>query len=537
MKPQSGNQVDVLIVGAGFGGIGQAYALRNHGLSIRVIDSLHDVGGTWLTNVYPGATSDTESFVYRFSWDKDDLQTYPWSRRYLKQPEILEYLRHFVENHDLRKYMQFNTEMLFAAWNEDSGLWEVRVNNGETYWARYFIPAMGQLSKVNLPSIPGITNFHGLITHSSHWDKDIDLTNKRVGVIGCGASGVQIITAIAPQVASLTAFIRHPQFTVRSNDKPVNHQHRDWVNENYDRIWEQIKNSITSFGFYESNRPFMSVGPERRQQLLEDLWNNGNGIKFMFEHFCDIATDKKANMEVCDFLRRKIQEIVRDPEKARVLTPTELFARRPVSNDGYYETYNRDNVTIVDLKQTPIVEITTEGIRTGDGVAHCLDVIVFATGFDAVDGNLTRVDISSGGRTLSDVWAAGPRTYLGSFSAGFPNMFIVNGPMSPFGNVIPAIEASVEIITNVIERAELVRAQDGMRGVVETTREAENDWVETCKKSLEGTLFNDVKGSWFTGGNIPGKVVGSRAYFAGMKSFRDVAMDATGNTWKGFKPL
>ncbi|EEU35731.1 uncharacterized protein NECHADRAFT_82172 [Fusarium vanettenii 77-13-4] len=537
MSLQNANKVDALIVGAGFSGVGQAYALRNLGLSIKLVDSLHDVGGTWLTNTYPGALSDTESFVYRFSWDKEDLQTYPWNRRYLKQTEILQYLRHFVEKHHLRQYMQFNTEMLSAAWNEENNFWEIKLSTGENYQARYFIAALGQLSRVNLPRIPGISSFSGQITHSSHWPEGADITNKRVGVIGCGASGAQIITNVAPVAASLTAFIRHPQYTVRGNDRAVTKQYREWVNEHYDQIWEQVRNSQIAFGYVESNRPFFSVSPEQREEVLEDLWNNGNGMRFMFEHFCDITTNNKANGAVCDFLRRKIQQIVKDPEKARKLIPNEPFARRPVANDGYYETYNRENVAIVDLKETPIAEVVPEGIRTEDGTVHALDVIVFATGFDAVDGNLNRVDISSRGKKLRDIWAHGPRTYLGSFSAGFPNMFMVNGPLSPFGNVVPAIEATIELITNVIERAELARTEHGAGGVVEATPQAEDEWVDKCNKAAEGSLFNDFKDSWFSGGNVPGKAIGVRAYFGGMKSFRAFGIDATKNTWKGFKPL
>lgn len=387
-------QFDVLIVGAGFGGICQAYSLRNMGLSIKLIDSLPDVGGTWLTNIYPGALSDTESFVYRFFWDQEDHKSHPWNRRYLRQPEILAYLNRIVAKHDLRKYMQFNTEMLSARWDQATSTWEIKTNTNEMFRVRYFIPALGVLSKVYLPDIPGVSTFKGSFTHSSSWPKDLDVRNKRIGVIGCGASGVQIITNTAPVVQSLTAFIRHPQFTVPNNDRQLSPTHMKWLDENYDRIREQVNSSFSGFGFVESNRPFFSLPPERRQELLEDQWNNGNGMHFLMESFNDVVTNEKANEEVCDFLRNKIRHIVKDPEKARKLIPDELFARRPVSNDGYYETFNRKNVSIVDLKEHPIKAITPEGILTADGMVHELDVVVFATGFDAVEGNIMRVNIT-----------------------------------------------------------------------------------------------------------------------------------------------
>lgn len=531
-------QLDVLIVGAGFSGICQAYSLRNLGLSIRVIDSLPDIGGTWLTNIYPGALSDTESFVYRFFWDREDQEDHPWNRRYLRQSEILAYLRRLVAKHDLRKYMQFNTEMLSATWDQGTGTWAIMVNTGETFRARYFIPALGVLSKVYLPDIPGVSSFKGCLTHSSNWPKDLEVKNKHIGVIGCGASGVQIITNTAPVVKSLTAFIRHPQFTVPNNDRRLSPAHLSWLNENYDQIWDQVRNSFSGFGFVESNRPFFSVPPERREELLEDQWNNGNGMHFLLESFNDIVTNQKVNEEVCDFLRNKIRHIVKDPEKAQKLIPDELFARRPVSNDGYYETFNRENVSIVDLKAHPIKEITPDGIRTGDGTIHELDVIIFATGFDAIEGNLMRVNITGhDGTVLKDAWANGPKTYLGNFVSGFPNMLLVNGPQSPFGNVPQAIQSSVDLNTCVIQRAEAARRDFDSRGIVDATRASQDGWDRLCRELAEGSIFSKAKYSWLNGGNIPGKQNSVRAYLGGIGSHRAVWNKAVNETWEGFGPL
>ncbi|EFY97811.1 flavin-binding monooxygenase [Metarhizium robertsii] len=531
-------QFDVLIVGAGFGGICQAYSLRNMGLSIKLIDSLPDVGGTWLTNIYPGALSDTESFVYRFFWDQEDHKSHPWNRRYLRQPEILAYLNRIVAKHDLRKYMQFNTEMLSARWDQTTSTWEIKTNTNEMFRVRYFIPALGVLSKVYLPDIPGVSTFKGCFTHSSSWPKDLDVRNKRIGVIGCGASGVQIITNTAPVVQSLTAFIRHPQFTVPNNDRQLSPTHMKWLDENYDRIREQVNSSFSGFGFVESNRPFFSLPPERRQELLEDQWNHGNGMHFLMESFNDVVTNEKANEEVCDFLRNKIRHIVKDPEKARKLIPDELFARRPVSNDGYYETFNRKNVSIVDLKEHPIKAITPDGILTADGMVHELDVVVFATGFDAVEGNIMRVNITGrDAMVLNDAWATGPKAYLGTFVPGFPNMFIVNGPQSAFGNVPQTIQASVDLNTSAIQRAEAARRDSGSKGIVEATPAAQDAWNRLCLHHAEGSLFSKSKYSWFNGGNIPGKPNSVRAYLNGLGSFRAVWNRAVNETWEGFSPL
>lgn len=386
----------------------------------------------------------------------------------------------------------------------------------------------GDFAQGEFPCHSGHRVLQGRITHTSHWPADLDVTNKHIGV--------QVITNIAPHVSS--AFIRHPQYTLPSNDRPITPAYRTWANEHYDQIWAQVKTSFASFGYVESKRSFFSVDPGRREQLLEYLWNNGNGMRFMVEHFCDITTNADANDAVCDFIRRKIYQIVKDPEKPRKLIPNERFARRPISNDGYYETFNRENVSIVDLKETPIEEITPDGIRTADGTCHVLDVLILATGFDAVESNLLRANIvGRNGMSLKDTWAKGPESYFGRFAAGFPNMFMVNGPKGVFGNVIPAIEASVEFIPNSIQRAESAREEHGSRGIVEATFEAESEWGEKCKRAATGSLFSEVKGSWLSGGNVPGKPGGVRTYLGGLGDYRAMGMSAMKDEWEGFELL
>jgi cyclohexanone monooxygenase len=529
-------QLDALIIGAGFGGIYQLYTLRKMGLNVRVIDAASDVGGTWYWNRYPGAMSDTESYVYRFSWDEEDLRTYPWTNHYVKQTDVLAYLEHVVERHELRKDMQFETEMVSATWNE-SGHWEVRANTGQVFHARYLITALGLLSKPNYPAIPGLDTFKGELCHTAAWDTKIKLADKRVGVIGCGSTGVQVITEISKYVKELVSFQRHPQYSVPSGDGPVSEEYRKSVNEQYPQIVAQVKGSITGFGFSESKIPFHCVPEQDRDAVFEEQWQKGNGFRFMFGGFSDVATNKDANEAACEFIRRKIGQIVKDPEKAEKLKPYDYYARRPLCDGGYYEQFNRPHVRIVDLKETPISSITGTGIQTSDGKVHELDVIIMATGFDAIDGNYNRVRIQGvGGVTLRDHWADGPTSYLGVSVPRFPNLFMITGPQGPFSNIPPAIESHVEFITKSIQNLEDHRVRHKSLAIMEALPEAESSWNTICEREVEGSLFKETA-SWIFGANVPGKKLALRFYFGGLGKFRGELESVVLNDWRGYKPL
>jgi cyclohexanone monooxygenase len=404
--------LDAVVVGAGFAGIYQIKKLIDIGLTNSlVIDQAGDVGGTWYWNLYPGAMSDTESYVYRFSWDKEDLLEYPFKEHYVKQPEVLAYLEHVVERHGLRKYMQFDTELLSAEWDEESQRWDLTLTGGKKVTARYLITGLGLLSKQNYPDIPGIDSFQGDIHHSAKWPRDYSLHGKRAGIIGCGSTGVQIITDIGSKVESLVCFQRHPQYSVPSGDQPVTPEYRSWIDENWDDIFKGLRNSFTGFGFKESELSYHSASPEDRERIFEENWQKGNGFRFMFGTFCDISIDAEANEGACEFIRKKIREIVKDPEKARKLQPHDVYARRPLCDGNaqngqkYFEQFNRPNVDIVDLKETPITRIEPAGVRTSDGVLHELELLILATGFDAVEGNYNRIAIKGrGGVSLKDAW-------------------------------------------------------------------------------------------------------------------------------------
>ncbi|MDV6284500.1 NAD(P)/FAD-dependent oxidoreductase [Rhodococcus jostii] len=510
------HELDALVVGAGFGGIYMLYKLRNElGLDAVAIDKAGGVGGTWYWNKYPGALSDSEGFVYQYSFDRDLYEQTPWKTKFVTQPEILEYLNGVVDRYSLREHIQLETGMTDAEFDEPSGTWTVRTDRGVTYRCRFLVTGLGLLSATNMPSFPGIETFEGRLVHTGAWPEDLDLTGKRVGVIGNGSTGNQVITASAPIAAHLTSFQRTPQYSVPAGNRELTPEQIQHHRDNFDAIWEQVHNSSTAMGFVESTVETFSLDEAEREAVYEKAWNEGGGFRFMFETFGDIATDEDANEEAAKFIRRKIAEVVKDPETARKLTPTDLYARRPLCDSGYYETFNRPNVTLVNVKENPIAKVTEKGIVTEDGTLHELDVLVCATGFDAVDGNYVRVDIRGrGGETLKEHWSEGPTSYLGMTTAGFPNMFMILGPNGPFTNLPPSIETQVEWIGDAVRH---VSATDA--GWIDVKPDTEAEWTQTCTDIANQTLFSKAAG-WIFGANIPGKKRTVLFYLGGLKEYR-----------------
>lgn len=508
---------DAIVIGAGFGGIYMLHKLRNElGLKTRAFEKGGGTGGTWYFNRYPGAKSDTEGFVYRYSFDKDLLQEWDWTSRYLEQPDIEKYLNHVVDRFDLRRDIQLNTEVIGAMFDEQRKLWQVRTSTGETFTSRYLITALGLLAKTNIPDIPGRDSFGGILVHTNAWPHDLDITGKRVGVIGTGSTGTQFIVAAAKQAGHLTVFQRSPQYSVPSGNGPVDPAEVAETKRNFDTIWEQVRNSVVAFGFQESGVEAASVSEDERRRVFQENWDKGNGFRFMFGTFCDIATNPDANEAAAAFIRSKIVEIVNDQETARKLIPTGLYAKRPLCNEGYYETFNRNNVTLVSIKENPIEAITPAGVRTADGVDHKLDVVVFATGFDGVDGNYRSMDLRGrGGQHINEHWGDGPTSYLGLSTHGFPNMFMILGPNGPFTNLPPSIETQADWISDLIGHAERSGAL-----AVEPTRQAEGGWTKTCQEIANTTLFPKVD-SWIFGANIPGKKNTVMFYMGGIGSYRN----------------
>ena len=473
------------------------------------------------------------------------------------QPQVLAYLQHVARRHDLYKDIMFETALTGAQWNESSSRWTIQTSTGTNFTARYLITSLGLLSRQNFPDIAGIDSFEGEKYHTGAWPVGVDLKEKRVGIIGNGSTGVQVITAIAKDVKRLVSFQRNPQYSVPSGQGPVSKEYRDHINENYQQIWKDVKdNSAFGFGLKEASRSTFSVSPEEREEIFEAAWKKGGGFRFMFETFGDISVDEAANDEASNFIKNKIKQTVRDPEKARKLMPTQLYARRPLCDAGYYEQFNRENVDVVSLHDTPIERITPKGIKTSDGVEHELDVLIFATGFDAVDGNYTRLAIQGiGGRTLKDHWNHGPTSYLGISVADCPNMFMILGPNGPFCNIPPAIETHVEVISDLIAHAE----QGGQREkalpstssrhdsfvngggndsstqkpVIRATAEAEERWTKVCDEVSASSLFRRTD-SWIFGANIKGKANVVMFYFAGLGAYRKELREIAADGWKGF---
>ncbi|MDM5339084.1 NAD(P)/FAD-dependent oxidoreductase [Fictibacillus enclensis] len=509
---------DAVVIGAGFGGLYSVHKLRNElGLSVQAYDKGSDVGGTWYWNRYPGAMSDTESYLYRFSFDKELLKEWSWKESYLMQPEILEYFNHVADRYDLRRSYQFDTKITATRFDEGTNLWHVTTDKGETVTARYLITGLGLLSATNVPNFKGRDTFKGEQYHTAAWPKEgIDLKGKRVGVIGTGSTGVQVIIHTAPEVEHLTVFQRTAQYSVPAGKRPQSEEELNEIKANFGAIWEQAKNSAVAYGIEESTRPLASASKEEQERIFEEAWNKGNGFRFMFETFGDITTDYEANEAAANFIRNKIKSIVKDPETARKLCPTGLYAKRPLCDIGYYETFNRDNVSLVDVKANPIVEITPKGIRTTDG-EYELDVIIYATGFDAVDGNYTKIDMRGrGGVRMREKWADGPTGYLGMTNTDFPNLFMILGPNGPFTNLPPSIETQVEWIADTIKH--LV---DNNLTTIEPTIEAEEEWVETCRNIANQTLFAK-EDSWIFGANIPGKKQSVMFYMGGLGNYRKI---------------
>lgn len=459
--------------------------------------------------------SDTESFCYCYSWDKELLQEWPITTRYLTQPQILEYLEHVADRYKLRPDIQLNTGMKAARFNESSNLWEVEMDNGEEYTAKFLVTALGILSATNIPEIKGLKTFQGTWYHTGDWPEDVVLDGKRVGVIGTASTGTQVITTIAPQVKRLTVFQRSPQYCVPIGNGPVSEEYVADIKQNYDEIWDGIWNSVIAFGFPESTVPTMSVSAEKRKAIFQKAWAKGGGFRFMFETFSDITTDEQANFEAQEFIRGKIAEIVKDPDTAQKLTPQTLWAQHPLCDSGYYATYNRDNVELIDIKANPIAEITPKGVKTSDGVEYELDVLIFATGFDSVDGNLRKIDIyGRNGHSLTDHWKDGPDSYMGTMISQFPNLLTATGPRGPFANFPPVIDTEVEWISDMIEHVNT----NGLT-TVEPTAEAEEGWTRTCLELSEGSVFTKG-GSWINGVNVSGKPETVYFYMGGVKAYR-----------------
>tara|TARA_R110002096_G_scaffold53317_2_gene138604 strand:- start:2000 stop:3697 length:1698 start_codon:yes stop_codon:yes gene_type:complete len=527
----AGFDFDAVIIGAGFAGMYMLYRLRQLGLSARVYERGDGVGGTWYWNRYPGARCDTESMTYSYSFSTELEQEWQWTERYAPQTEILAYANHVADRFDLRRDIQFETQVRSAAFDETRRCWIITTEHGEAVSARFCISAVGCLSAATLPEFPGLENFEGEWYHTGKWPHQrISFAGKRVGIIGTGSSGVQSTIAIAPEAAHLHVFQRTPNYSIPAWNGPLAEQDVTRLKANY-RAWrEAARYSQIGIPFESNGKSAKAVPADEREREYESAWADG-GFNFVMA-YPDILTDIDSNRTAAEFVERKIREVVKDPVVADRLTPKDhpLGTKRLCIDTGYYETFNRKNVTLVDIREAPIEAITAEGVRTRD--AHYdLDVIVFATGFDAITGPLLKIDIRGrGGEQLASKWAEGPRTYLGLATAGFPNFFMITGPGSPcvLSNMLTSIEQHVDWIADCIEKM-----QERHLDTIEPHMNAENAWVQTVHDVAHTTLYPLAK-SWYTGTNIPGKVHMFTPYAGGVGTYREICDNITENDYEGF---
>ncbi len=498
---------DMVIVGAGFAGLYQLHRARGAGLTARVFEAGDGVGGTWYWNRYPGARCDIESLEYSFSFSKELREEWDWPEKYSAQPDIERYANHVADRFDLRRDIQLETRVTSAHYDEDACRWRVETDRGDRVTATYLIMAVGCISAANVPNIAGRDSFEGEWYHTGLWPKEpVDFTGKRVAVVGTGSSGIQSIPEIAKTAAQLTVFQRTPSYSLPSANAPLTAEERDAYRADFDHIHAENLTMPAGTGsrFRAAvMRPVLEIPEEERQQIFEQGWTAG-GFAFM-RAFSDIGLNYEANGVAAGFVKDKIRSIVKDPDTAELLCPwIPIGCKRMVIDSGYFETFNLPHVTLRDARVEPIEEITPRGIRT-TLAEHEFDAIVFATGFDAMTGSFTRIDIRGrDGVRLRDEWHAGPRTYLGLGVAGFPNMFTITGPGSPsvLTNMLVSIEHHVDWITDCVEYL-----RERGHTSIEATPDAQDAWVDHVNHvASKAIMFTDAScNSWYLGANIPGK--------------------------------
>ncbi|MFW2829259.1 flavin-containing monooxygenase [Sphingomonas sp. ID0503] len=523
---------DVVVVGAGFAGLYLLHRLRQAGFSAVVLEAGDDVGGTWYWNRYPGARCDVESLEYSYSFSEEIQSEWEWQERFAAQPEILSYITHVAKRLDLYRDIRFNERVKSAVFDRGTARWTIASETGLTLDAQFFIMATGALSASRLPDIAGLESFAGEVFHTGRWPKEpVDFTGKRVGVVGTGSSGIQAIPVIARDAKTLTVFQRTPNYSVPARNAPLDPEHvRKWKAQ-YPELRRQARDTRSGVLHEYGQTPASAASPEEREAEYRRRWLKG-GTNFLYA-YNDVGRDPESNEAAASFVRERIAEIVQDPETARLLTPTDypIGAKRICVDTDYFATYNRDNVSLVDVKSDPIARITPTGIELQSGARHELDMIVFATGFDAMTGAVLAVDIrTTDGVSVREEWQAGPKTYLGLAVAGVPNLFLVTGPGSPsvISNMVLSIEHHAEWITDCITH---LRAQ-GLN-LIEAERDAQEAWVAHVNEVARGTLFEKAN-SWYLGANIPGKPRVFMPYVAGVDVYQRRCSEIAEQGYTGF---
>jgi len=513
-------EYDVVVIGAGFSGLYATYRLSTAGHSVHAFEAGSGVGGVWTWNRYPGARTDSLHETFQFSFDKEFAAQWRYSDIHPLQPEVLDYLNTFADHFDLRRHYSFDTVVKSARYNEATSRWDFVTDTGETATAKYFVTGLGLVSAPLIPSTPGFEDFTGQVVHTSRWPEEgVDFTGKKVAVIGTGSSGVQVAPAIVDQVSELTVFQRTPNWCPPTGHRPVTDTEHEQLLENFDEVWARVRQHAAGWPWEATGRSVFDVSTAERERIFEECWGQG-GFSMLFQAFDDVLVSKEANDILCDFAARKVREVVKDPIIAEKLIPDHPYgAKRPPAADGYLEMFNRDNVRLVDVREDPIVRYTNTGIETAENHFD-FDIVVLATGFDAVTGAFTRMDIRGlNNESLADRWnTEGPKTFLGLGVHGFPNMLMVAGPQSPFSNLPPGAQAAGNWIADALAHFEAEGAE-----AFHPSLEAQNSWNDHVQEvALAGlTAYGKDANSWAVGANIEGKPRVYNVYYAGFKEYAD----------------
>jgi cyclohexanone monooxygenase len=528
------SDVDAVVVGAGFAGLYALHRLTEAGLTVQGFEAGDGVGGTWYWNRYPGARCDIESLDYSYSFSEDLQQEWEWTERYASQPEILRYLEHVTDRFDLRRHIAFQTRVEAASFDAGTSRWTVTTDHGTTT-ASFLIMAVGCLSAAQVPDFPGLDTFRGEVLHTGQWPHEgVDVAGRRVGIIGTGSSGIQAIPVLAEEADELFVFQRTPNYSVPAGNAPLSEDEVAAMKARYAEHRRRARETYFGVEFPVtelSSRSALEVSAAERDREFQARWDRGG--PGMTRAFVDILTDRRANETAAEFIRSKIREIVTDKEVAELLVPDDhpFGTKRPPIDTDYYDTFNRDNVTLVDVRSDPIVEVVPSGLRTREA-SYDFDVLVLATGFDAMTGPLLRMDIRGvGGRELRDKWAAGPVSYLGLATEGFPNMFMVAGAGSPsvFSNMVLSIEQHVDWILDCLQYL-----RSSGHTAIEACADAEYEWVEHVNVTAGTTLYPEAN-SWYLGANIPGKPRVFMPYVGGIVDYRRRCEDVAERGYAGFR--